>query len=136
MHRLAAALVLCLFSCVILCAAEDDHPIVTQVKEKLKDPAKPFTLGIRLKIKADKGKDFEAAFAPALKETRKEKGCLAYDLNKSSDDESIYVLYERWTNLPALATHLKTPHMEKLLASVHDYFEGSPEIRVFFPAAE
>ncbi len=117
-------------------AQDEPHPIAKQVKEKLKDPAKPFTMGIRAKLKAGTAEQFEAAFAPAIKETRKEKGCIAYDLNKSADDETIYVVYERWASLAALEAHLKTPHTQKLLSTIHDYLDGAPEVRVFLPAAE
>src|SRR5436309_2831764 len=88
--------------------ADDEHPIAEMVKAKLKDPNKSFTLGVRLKVKEGAGGKLEAAFADAGKLTRKEKGCLAYDLNRSTDDESQYVIYERWANLAALQAHLKS----------------------------
>lgn len=116
--------------------AQDEHPVAQQVKEKVKDPAKPFTLGIRVKIKAGAGEKFEAAFAAARKETRKEKGNLAYDLNRSADEDTVYVLYERWADLAALQAHLKTPHVTKLFQEVGDLFEGQPELRVYLPVAE
>jgi autoinducer 2-degrading protein len=114
----------------------DDHPVVAQVKEKLKDHNKPFTLGIRAKVKEGMGEKLEAAFAPARKLTLKEKGCLAYDLNKSADDETVYIVYERWANLAALEAHIKTPHTEKLLGTIHEYLDGPPEIRVFLVVGE
>jgi quinol monooxygenase YgiN len=116
--------------------AQDEHPVAQMVKSKVKDPAKPFTLGIRVKVKADMREKFEAAFVTAQKETRKEKGCLAYDMNRSTDDEAVYVIYERWTNLPALQAHLKTPHITKLFETVHECFDGDPDIRVYLPVGD
>ena len=52
--------------------------MLQQVKAKLKDPAKPFTLGIRAKIQGGDELKFEAAFATAHKEDAKEKGNVAY----------------------------------------------------------
>jgi quinol monooxygenase YgiN len=116
--------------------ADDEHPLAKQVKEKLKDPNKPFTIGVKLKVKDGMGSNLETAFGPAIKESRKEKGCLAYDLNKSVEDETVYIVYERWANLAALDAHLKSPNIEKLLNTVHEYLDGAPDLKVFVPAAE
>ena len=116
--------------------ADDEHPLAKQVKEKLKDPTKPFTIGVKLKVKEGMGSSLESAFAPAIKTSRKEKGCLTYDLNKSAEDETVYIVYERWANLAALDAHLKRPNIEKLLSTVHEYLEGAPDLKVFVPVAE
>ena len=51
--------------------AQEQHPIAAQVKAELKDPAKPFTMLIRLQVKEGSQERFEAAFAKAVKSTRK-----------------------------------------------------------------
>jgi quinol monooxygenase YgiN len=116
--------------------AQEEHPIVAQVKPKLKDPTKPFVIGVRAKVKAGMGEKLEAAFAPAIKESRKEKGCQAYLLNRSADDETVYVMFERWENLAALEAHLKQPYITKALGDIHELLEGAPDVRVFVPVAE
>src|SRR5205823_11280677 len=82
------------------------HPIASQVKAELKDPAKPFLLVVRLQVKEGMGQKFEAAFAKAQKETRKEKGCSAYDLSRDTKEPTRYRVYERWRSLADLDTHL------------------------------
>ena len=39
--------------------------------------------------------------AKAAKATRAEKGCIAYDLNRDTEDTARYVVYERWKNVAA-----------------------------------
>src|SRR5262249_6050970 len=56
-------------------AEEKENPILTFVKSKVKDPDKPFTLLITLKVKEGEEKKLEEVFAKAVKPTRKEKGC-------------------------------------------------------------
>src|SRR5262245_33826171 len=63
---------------------EKPNPIVAAVKASLKDPTRPFTLLVHIQLKEGNGAKFEAAFAPAIKATRKEKGCLAYDLSRDT----------------------------------------------------
>lgn len=134
--RLAAVL----FGFALLAAPvegqEKSHPIAEQVKAGLKDPTKPFTMIVHLKTKDGAGPKFETAFSKALKPTRAEKGCHAYELNRDTKTPTSYVLYERWQNLAALEAHLKTPHITALLAELGDLLDGPPELRVLLPAGE
>ncbi|MBY0514715.1 MAG: hypothetical protein K2P78_12470 [Gemmataceae bacterium] len=57
--------------------AADDHPAVALVKSKVKDPTKPFGLLVTVKVKAGKEKELEAAFAPCIAATKKERGASA-----------------------------------------------------------
>ena len=117
-------------------AQDKVNPIEAEVKANLKDPTKPFVMLLRVKIKDGTAAKFEAAFAKARTATRKEKGNKAYSLNRSTKTPAEYVVYERWENFAALQAHMKTPHLEALLAEVHDMFDGPPEVKVFIPTRE
>jgi quinol monooxygenase YgiN len=119
-----------------IAAEEKENPIIAQVKASIKDPSKPFTLIVRLKVKEDAGDKLEAACAKAIKETRKEKGCLAYELNRSSKTPTQYMMYERWKNVAALEAHLKTDHITSLLKEIGELLDGAPELRILVPAGE
>ena len=96
-------------------AADDLHPIAADMKKKLKDPAKPFTVFVTVKVKAGKEAAFEAAFLGCAKDTLKEKGVLRYEINRDADHPEVFVLYEKWKNLDGLNDHLNLPHTVKLL---------------------
>jgi quinol monooxygenase YgiN len=113
---------------------EKEHPIAAQVKAALKDPGRPFTLVVHLKIKEGAAEKFEAAFAKAAQPTRQEKGNRAYDLNRDAQAPTKYLLYERWQDLSALDEHLKTPYITKLLSEVQELQDGPPEVSVLLPA--
>lgn len=49
---------------------------------------------------------------PCIAETRREPGCLSYDLHQSVSDPSTLVFVERWSDRAALDAHFKTPHLE------------------------
>jgi quinol monooxygenase YgiN len=117
-------------------AQEKEHPIVATVRASVKDASKPFTILVHLKVKEGAGEKFEAAFARALTETRKEKGMLAYDLNRSTKNPSEYVVYERWRDVAALQAHLKTTHIQGLFAAVGDLLSEPPQADVLVPAGE
>jgi quinol monooxygenase YgiN len=113
-----------------------DHPIVTAVKAQVKDQSQPFNMAVHIKIKPVHAAAFEAAFKICIAATRKETGCIAYDLNRSSEDASRYINYERWASVPALAAHLAAEHTVKLLDTVGPLLDGSPEVKVYFFAGE
>jgi quinol monooxygenase YgiN len=115
---------------------EKPNPIVATVKAALKDPSRPFTLVVQIQLKEGNGDKFEAAFAKAIKATRKEKGCLAYDLNRDTKTPTGYQVYERWSNLAALEAHLKSEHITTLLREIGDLLASPPEGRVLLPAGE
>jgi quinol monooxygenase YgiN len=115
---------------------EKENPIVAMVKTSVKDAGKPFTILVHLKVKDGAGEKFEAAFAKALTETRKEKGMLAYQLNRSTKNATDYVVYERWRDVAALEAHLKTAHIQALFATVGDLLSGPPQADVLVPAGE
>jgi quinol monooxygenase YgiN len=106
--------------------------LVRAAKEDLRDSTKPFTLVVRFKIKDGQGPKFEAAVANAVKETRKEKGNLAYELSRSAKGSN-YVIYERWQNLAALEAHLKTDHFKKAMAAFDPLLDKDIDVELLVP---
>ena len=127
-RTLALLTVAALFGAAPVCA--EDHPVVKQMKEKLKHPEKPFTMLVTLQIKAGKEKAFEDAFLEAQKGTKKEKGCIAYEINRDAEHPDMFVLIEKWKNIDGLADHLKEEHTTKLLKLFGDMVEKS-SIKVY-----
>jgi quinol monooxygenase YgiN len=117
------------FSLPAACAQEE-HPAVTLIKSKVKDPKKPFAILVEFKVRAGKEKDFEAAFKPALEATRKEPGCVAYHLNRDPDHPEVYTMYEQFKSIAALEAHMKEKHTDTLLKTVVPMCEGDPKIKV------
>ena len=113
--------------------AQDEDPIVSEVKKQLKNTNKPFTMVVFLKVKKGAGAKFEKAFAKAVAGTRKEKGNITYELNKAPKYPNDYVVYERWKNLDALKFHVKTKHIKNLLAEIGDMLVEPPVVKVFVP---
>lgn len=46
--------------------------------------------------------------------TRKENGCLCYNLHQSKKDPGTFVFYEQWANQSALDVHGKSAHMRAM----------------------
>ncbi len=116
--------------------ADDENPIVTLVKTKVKDKTKPFGMTVTFKVKAGQEKAFEEAFGPCLKATRKESGNLGYFLNHDVDDPTVFVVYERFKSIPSLEEHAKSKHVEVLLEQIGPMLDGEPKVKVYAPVGE
>ncbi len=127
--RLLAALSLTL-ALAGFAPAADDHPVVATAKKELKHPDKPFAMWVSVTAKAGKEKELEDAFLACQKDTRKEKGCVAYDINKGA--ERRYFFYEKWKDVDGLAAHVTADHTKKLLAMFADLIDGDAKIE-FLP---
>ena len=106
--------------------------VLSVAKKNFSDSAKPFTLVIQFKVKEGQGPKFEAAMAKAVKETRKDKGNLAYELGKTPKGPN-YVIYERWDNLAALEAHLKTAHYKDAAAAVKPLLDAQISVELLVP---
>ena len=131
--RLLPLAVLFLVAPMALAADEkaEDHPVVALVKSKLEDPSKTFALIVTIEAKKGKEKELEAAFAPCLAATKKEPGCIAYELNRDPDHSSSYLMYEKFKGVAALNAHLKQPHTLKLLKAIPSLTEGELKLKVY-----
>ena len=136
MRRLLRTLLVAALVVPLPAAAQERHPVAAQVQAAVKDPSKPFTLAISLKVKDGSAERFEAAFAKAVKETRKEKGFVAYDLNRDTKEAGRYLVYERWKDLASLEAHLASDHIKALFGEVGAVLDGAPEVKVLVPAGE
>lgn len=112
-------------------SAGDDHPVVALVKSKVKDPSKPFALLVTIKAKAGKEKELETIFAPCIAATKKEPGCLAYELNRDPDDPTTYLMYEKFKGVKALVDHLAQEHTQKLLKAVGPLTDGEIKVKAY-----
>ncbi len=126
--RLFAALSITLAVCGF--AAADEHPVVASAKKELKHPDKPFAMWVSVTVKAGKEKELEDAFLACQKDTRKEKGCVAYDINRGAERK--YFFYEKWKNVDGLNDHVNADHTKKLLAKFADLIDGDAKIE-FLP---
>lgn len=63
--------------------------------------------------------------------TRKEAGCINYDLHVSPDDPAKFLFHENWTSKAHLDAHLQSAHIKALLPRVDELCVASPEIKIW-----
>lgn len=74
-------------------------------------------------------KENQAKFLDIAKEqvdcTRKEDGCISYDLTACHYDENILVYVERWESRAHLDAHLQSEHIVRLRPSLNELCTGT-----------
>ena len=65
----------------------------------------------RLKCNPGKRDEFLKEVQPIIATTRKEDGCLCYELFISTEDKDGLLFFERWVSRDALKKHTESPHM-------------------------
>ena len=71
----------------------------------------PLTGVAKLKPKTGAEEDLAALCRGLVAPTRAERGCIAYDLHRSSDDPGLFLFTESWESRPLWEEHMKSPHL-------------------------
>ena len=78
------------------------------------------TLTIVARIEAQEGKaEFvKAEMLKLLEPTRKEVGCIQYDLHQDNDNPCVFVFHEQWESEALLQDHLNSAHIAEYVKAV------------------
>ena len=92
-------------------------------------PKGALTLVVLLRAKEGQQLLLEAELRALVGPTRKEEGCLQYDLHRGADHPGTYLFHEVWESREHHAAHTRTPHFlrwnarkDSLLASKESAF--------------
>ena len=90
----------------------------------------------RFQIQPERVDEFKAeAVARLVEPTRREPGCLAYDLCQDRDDPTIFAMIEEWESQEALDTHLGQESLRAALGRLMPMGTGNVETRFLHPVA-
>jgi quinol monooxygenase YgiN len=93
----------------------------------------PDLLTVVAEITAKPGKEDELRqmLLGLIEPTRKEEGCVQYDLHVSTDHPGQFVFYENWTSRDVLDRHLASEHLKAFIAVMDDLLAEPPRILTF-----
>ena len=71
------------------------------------------TLTVFAEFRANPGREEELGglLKGLIEPTRKEQGCLQYDLHADNDKPGHFLFFEKWTSMALLQAHLGSPHL-------------------------
>ena len=89
---------------------------------------KPVTLVVTFQARHGREAELRKILLDLLVPTRKEAGCINYDLHVVPDDPSKFLFYENWTSKAHLDAHDQTPHVRHLRAHMNEFCVEPPKL--------
>lgn len=66
-----------------------------------------------------------------IEPTRKEKGCIAYQLLQNTEDPTDFTFVEEWDSQGELQIHLKSEHLTAVVQKLPAVLSADPDIRTY-----
>ena len=63
--------------------------------------------------------------------TRRESGCIQYELLQNQEDPTDFVFVEEWESEVRLNAHLDSPHINGVGAKLDGLLKAEPDIRLY-----
>lgn len=77
----------------------------------------------RIKARLDSAETVKIELLKMVEPTRKEAGCIKYQLHQDNEDPSVFVFYEVWESAASLERHKDTDHYRHYATTVFGLIE-------------
>lgn len=84
----------------------------------------------KLTIKEDKVEEFKRIVPELIAETRKEDGCLGYQLFQDLKNIKVLTFIEDWGSMEALQKHMGSKHFQETMPKITELQEKEMELSV------
>jgi quinol monooxygenase YgiN len=95
-------------------------------------PKEGIILTAMVKAKPGQEEAVKEVLLELVEPTRKEPGCLGYNLHRSKSDKAQFMFYEQWASKEAIDAHGKMPYMKALGGKLKDKTEKGGVGVVFY----
>ena len=85
----------------------------------------------RVKARSNKVNELLSVLSSLVEPTRKEPGCLSYELMQNNEDPTDFTLIEKWQSNTALESHFATKHFKDVLVKLPNLVAAEPDIRKY-----
>jgi quinol monooxygenase YgiN len=89
------------------------------------------TIVATFKAKPGRSEELGKRLMTLIEPTRKEAGCINYDLHRSNDDADVWMFYENWRSKAELDAHVQTPHLQALVKDLPALTEEGLKLQYF-----
>ena len=91
----------------------------------------PLRVVARIKAKPDKIDEVRELLSALVEQTRKESGCITYDLLQNRNDPTDFTFVEEWASDSALDSHSISDHIKALAPKLQPIVTEPPDIRIY-----
>jgi quinol monooxygenase YgiN len=93
--------------------------------------ATPITVVAQIKAKPGNESQVRLLLLSLVAPSRKDAGCLNYDLHQGTNDPTLFLFHENWTSKAHLDAHLQKPDLQAELARVGQMAAEPPQITLW-----
>ena len=85
----------------------------------------------RITVKPEAADTARGILVELVTHSRKEAGCVRYELFQQADHPHVFQTVEQWTDQAAADAHMTTPHVGAAIAAAGALFAAPPEILAY-----
>jgi quinol monooxygenase YgiN len=85
----------------------------------------------RLVARPDRAAELSRLLVGLIAPTRREDGCLRYELWQNLNDRSDFTFVEEWENETALDAHLSSRHVTEMRSRLHELLAQPADLRTY-----
>jgi quinol monooxygenase YgiN len=93
--------------------------------------ANPVTVLAQVKAKPGKEAEVRRELLSLVGPSRKDAGCLNYDLHQASDNPGLFRFHENWASKARLDEHLEKPDLQAVLARAGKLVAEPPQVTLW-----
>lgn len=93
--------------------------------------AKSLTVVAQIKAKPGKEAQVRQELLSLVAPSRKDAGCLNYDLHQALDNPALFLFHENWISEAHLEQHLQKPDLKAVLARLEQLVADPPQITLW-----
>jgi quinol monooxygenase YgiN len=94
-------------------------------------PAISLRVVARIKARSETVSEVRELLSSLVEPTRKEFGCITYELLQNTKDPTDFTFVEEWESEAALASHLASDHLEAIGPKLEPFVAEPPDIRTY-----
>ena len=95
-------------------------------------PAMSLRVVARIKARAETVSEVSELLSSLVEPTRKEFGCITYELLQNTKDATDFTFVEEWESDEALASHLASDHLEAIGPKLKPLVTDLPDIGTYW----
>lgn len=93
--------------------------------------SKSLTVLAQVKARPGKEADVRRELLSLVEPSRKDAGCINYDLHQAINNPAMFMFHENWTSKALLDQHLQKPDLQAVLGRVGQMVAEPPEITLW-----
>jgi quinol monooxygenase YgiN len=93
--------------------------------------AESLTVTAQIKAKPGKESQVRQELLSLVAPSRKDAGCVNYDLHQATDNPALFLFHENWTSKAHLDAHLQKPDLQAVLGRVGQMVAEPPQITLW-----